>query len=286
MTVCLLCGYVGTYEIYYSEQTLSDDICTFLQCPSCSFVFLKDPIKTESIASYYHLSWESRESNKLFKEKSYRSAQTILERLERYVRPGNFLDVGAGPGYYMQVASERGWKAFGVDPAANEVSLKGNSNLRCSTLEEARFESEFFDACLVNHTLAHLSDLYGTLLEIKRVLKPRGVLFGATPNFTRLGKKRIHTEVEELIRGRHLYVFSPKTIKRILEKAHFEPFLIETSQTIVMGSKVETLEKKIRIPIRKCFQGPLRRPKELVRSYVGKFVQGPMINFFARKQNT
>jgi ubiquinone/menaquinone biosynthesis C-methylase UbiE len=130
------------------------------------------------------------------------------------------LDVGAHVGVFVEVARERGWDAWGVEPSrwAVEVGRARGLQVVQGTLRDAELDSASFDAVTMWDVVEHLLDPMTDLQEVTRLLKPGGVFCVHTINidsaFARLMGKRWPWLVEM-----HNYFFSPKTLGAMVEKA-------------------------------------------------------------------
>jgi 2-polyprenyl-3-methyl-5-hydroxy-6-metoxy-1,4-benzoquinol methylase len=105
-----------------------------------------------------------------------------LEVIEKYVRGRRLLDIGCAAGFFLELASERGWQAEGVDVSEYATEYGKNLGLKIftGTLIEASFPDQYFDAVTMWDCLMHMPDPYGTMVEINRILK-RGVFWPSTP---------------------------------------------------------------------------------------------------------
>jgi acetyltransferase-like isoleucine patch superfamily enzyme len=96
------------------------------------------------------------------------------------------LDVGCGEGYISNRIKDNCARIIGVDYSIDAVETTRNRygieayHMSCTQL---KFPAETFDKVIFTELLEHLTRLQGlnTLKEIKRVLKPGGMLVGSTP---------------------------------------------------------------------------------------------------------
>jgi ubiquinone/menaquinone biosynthesis C-methylase UbiE len=105
------------------------------------------------------------------------------------------LDLGCGPGQVGQYLRERGLRAVGLDLAIQMLLVArrrtGNRSLVTGDMRSAPFRSGSFSAVVAFYSIHHLPrPALGTVLaEIRRVLKPTGLLVIAT----HLGKSEVYT---------------------------------------------------------------------------------------------
>lgn len=91
------------------------------------------------------------------------------------------LDVGCGPGSLsMELANKVGVQGVvhAVDIQSEQFPSSHATNLHFqpASIYELPFETNTFDAVLAHAVLYHLPDQHSALLELKRVLKPNGLL--------------------------------------------------------------------------------------------------------------
>jgi SAM-dependent methyltransferase len=113
-----------------------------------------------------------------------------LAIISRHLVPGGgrFLDCGCGIGQYVRPLCERlGLDAFGVeyeqqavDTAHSDDFLK--NRVSQGDLQNLNFSNDEWDYALLNEVLGHVGDDEKVLCEVRRVLKPGGLLFVYSPN--------------------------------------------------------------------------------------------------------
>ncbi len=100
------------------------------------------------------------------------------------------LEIGCGPGANVWYAAREGFKVSGIDGSATAIAqAKARltqeglvADLRVGDISQLPFADETFDAVADNECLAHnsRSALTGILAQVKRVLKPQGLLYSRT----------------------------------------------------------------------------------------------------------
>lgn len=137
-----------------------------------------------------------------------RFRQYVLQRLDRTC---SILDFGAGRGA-LQEMNFKGCARFvaGVDtdPAVQENPFLDESRTLLQPDGTIPYQDDTFDLVLANNVLEHVQQPESCFRELYRVLKPRGVFVGKTPNIrhyvgtlARLTPHRFHEFVNEK-RGR------------------------------------------------------------------------------------
>jgi 2-polyprenyl-3-methyl-5-hydroxy-6-metoxy-1,4-benzoquinol methylase len=93
----------------------------------------------------------------------------------------SILDIGCGNGDISQYFSRRNQQT-GVD--ITDQRKDANRGFRFSIVEGGEFscDADSFDIVISNHVIEHVAHQDLHLQEIKRVLKPKGVVYLATPN--------------------------------------------------------------------------------------------------------
>ncbi|MBI5324210.1 MAG: class I SAM-dependent methyltransferase [Ignavibacteriae bacterium] len=98
----------------------------------------------------------------------------------------NLLDGGCSYGYGTRFFRKKSKNVYGIDlnPKHIEIAVKRYTdiNFKCCSLEHTEFESNFFDAIVINDVLEHTHDKIQTLNEMHRILKPGGTIIISTPH--------------------------------------------------------------------------------------------------------
>jgi SAM-dependent methyltransferase len=155
--------------------------------------------------------------------------------------PGRVLDVGAGTGLFVEASIRAGWRAFGVERSSAAVRFASKitrGSVVLGRVEDLTFD-ELFDAVTLWDVLEHLPDPRSTLVSIRHLLRPGGLVGIALPNVAgmkaRLRANHWRYYLPEL---GHLTHFSPKTLITLLRQAGFVPVLVETSGAFNLGAPV------------------------------------------------
>ncbi len=139
---------------------------------------------------------------------------------------GRLLDVGCGTGDYLSSMAALGWNCYGCDisePALTIARRKvPRAEIHCGTLEKLPFERLSFEAITLWHSLEHLHDPLGALKHIHGLLAPNGILVVAVPNIDSIEARVLGIRWVEIDIPAHLFFFSVKTLRGLLQRAGFE----------------------------------------------------------------
>lgn len=136
------------------------------------------------------------------------------------------LDVGCSSGAFLDTASRLGFRAEGVEPAAQAAqnALKARLKVFSGTLEDAHFPDTSFDAVTLFEVIEHLMSPLELLKECRRILKPEGIMLMGTGNtaswtasFMKSHWQYFHIEHH----GGHISFFNPLSMRLLAERTGF-----------------------------------------------------------------
>ena len=145
--------------------------------------------------------------------------------------PGSLLDVGAGTGDFLKLASEKGWIVSGTEPnlKATSLALKKGISLK-KTMEE--FKGENFEVITLWHVLEHIPNLDHTVDLLSELVKENGWLIIAVPNFKSYDAEYYKEFWAAYDVPRHLWHFSQDSIVKLFE----ERFILEKVEPMIFDS--------------------------------------------------
>jgi 2-polyprenyl-3-methyl-5-hydroxy-6-metoxy-1,4-benzoquinol methylase len=133
------------------------------------------------------------------------------------------LDVGCATGSLLAVLRERGWQVRGVEistPQAEYARTKRGLDVRDLPLEKNNFPENEFTLVLASHVIEHLNDPAAFVREVYRILSPGGLFLVTTPNIAGFQARLFGSRWRSAIFD-HLYLFSVKTLSRLLLQSGF-----------------------------------------------------------------
>ncbi|MEK7451515.1 MAG: class I SAM-dependent methyltransferase [Patescibacteria group bacterium] len=231
------------------------------QCENCGFVYLNPQPEWEELRRFYGGGYYMADD--LPQNKQHSPFYNFLRKAKRAIfgapnpkfwnfggAKGKFLDIGCGNGAYESyvILNYPGWEFHGVEP--NESSFRvaetvSGFQVFNGNLEDARYENNFFDAILMNHSLEHLPDPSAALKECQRILKPGGRLVIGVPNFNCPARRFFGSCWIHLDAPRHLFHFSAGVLSGMLKKAGFS--VVSARFEILSGSIIRSIAYRFNI---------------------------------------
>jgi SAM-dependent methyltransferase len=139
-------------------------------------------------------------------------------------RGGCLLEIGCGNGAILEEMKGRGWNVAGIEFDPVCVQRATARGLKCydRDLRELALPAESVDAIYMGHVIEHLYDPRTLLAECYRILKPAGRLVMVTPNAQSWGHKHYGKDWRGLEMPRHLQIFSPQSLRRLVGESGFD----------------------------------------------------------------
>ena len=230
---CNLCGGTNNRLLFQKRGLAVKEIFSIVQCTQCALIFVNPRLKKEALMKMYdeqyfkgqgfgeanYLKWAGTQEKK-------QEAEAHLAHLSSFLHlsksPTRLLEVGFGTGDFLLQGKSQGFIVEGTDisPFACKSLAEKGVKVYQGFLEEVPLLSGFYDCVVAIETMEHLPDPKAFLLEVKRILKPGGLFYHQTANFTR-HKWRGASSGYVMPEG-HLYYFTYETFKRSLTTTGFD----------------------------------------------------------------
>lgn len=239
---CNYCGsdayilvYPATRAQFASEEEWLAYRCTspsygvhgqIVRCNSCGLIYTNPRREQARLIENY-----ATVEDPLYVEESEGRRLTFrhhLRHLERFSGVGagrRLLDVGAYIGVFVEVANEAGWDAWGLEPstwAARWACERGLQVIEGALPgAENELEPASFSAVTMWDVIEHVPDPMGVFEATYTLLEPGGWIAVHTMDVDSLLARLMRRRWPWLMEM-HIYYFSRRTLRMMLEKAGFE----------------------------------------------------------------
>jgi len=236
---------------------------TYRRCPVCGIIFMDRtcPPPFEYAKEYFFESYK-KQYGKTYLEDFENIKIAGKQRLKRIIKIYShissvpqceglsqplLLDIGCAYGPFLSAAKEEGVSPVGIDPAEEavryvqeilgipaihgffpELSNDSKSQSGPHSPLPIPYSQQLFDVVTLWFVIEHFRDCAVVLAEIKRILKPGGILAFSTPSFSGIsargmdcrGRKRLNSFLSSSPAD-HYTVWSSKMCKKALSLAGF-----------------------------------------------------------------
>ncbi len=231
---CPVCNSANISFVFAAKDyTVSKETFQVWQCANCTLRFTQHVPDKNNIGPYYqsadyisHSNTSKGFINKLYHTVRSFTLQSKKNLIEKYAgkQNGHLLDIGAGTGAFASTMQKANWSVTALEPDATaRANAKKDFNIELQPSENLfKLDKNSFDAITLWHVLEHVHDLQLYIQIFFSLLKDNGVLIIAVPNYTSYDAK----EYAEFWAGydvpRHLYHFSPQSMKLLLQQHNFK----------------------------------------------------------------
>lgn len=254
---CGFCKEKASVALYPTDD-ISGNWYGINQCANCSAYFLAPRPTPEQLGEAYQKEYYGQGEDK-FKESwienlldkfRERRANLITHHLDD---TGKVLDIGCGNGRFLSLVHKHSKaEMHGIElpgGSAERAAKIPGIKLKIGALQADDYEPQTFDAITLFHVFEHLDEPKENLEIITRILKPGGLLVMSFPNIDSWQSRLFKGKWFHVDAPRHLFFFSPKDFKALMESYGFETigekhFNLEYNPYGTQQSILNVLQKK------------------------------------------
>lgn len=212
-----------------------------VQCSGCSLVWLQNPPAPSEMGQHYGAAYDRSIAGAGEEPDHWKGRREVLLQ---HKPGGSILDLGCSSGGFLASVQSPSWKLFGIE-MSQEVALRAEA--RCGAqvfvgdILDAPFPPESFDAITCFHVFEHLYQPKEVLSKISTWLKPGGVFYTMMPNIDSAGARIFGSYWYALELPRHLYHFSPASLRALGKTVGLEEVSITTHREVFIENSVRYL---------------------------------------------
>jgi len=283
---CPVCGQVGAREWLQAPDRLHgrQEKYTLLRCPGCSLVWLSQPPAPEEMHRHYTDAYDRLISSA--GEDSPDRWGFRNEALRPYKQSGALLDLGCSSGSFLESVRGNSWKLHGIEMSsetARAAERRSGAEVFVGDILEAPFPPDSFDVITCFDVLEHLYEPRRVMARVREWLKPGGIFYVLIPNVDSAEARVFGSYWHGLELPRHLFHYSPASLKFLLESAGLQEVSLETRRNPAVGTSLryvwDDLFRSVGVrqtPV--AYRGgaslPWRAARRVVRMTVLRFLLG------------
>jgi SAM-dependent methyltransferase len=238
---CPICGQERPKEWLRAPDRLHGrkEKYTLVRCPDCALVWLSGPPNPEEMHLHYTDAY-----HKLISAAGDNPEERWRERkadLLRYKQSGALLDLGCSSGSFLEFMGSKSWKLHGIEMSAEgarTAEARSGARVFVGNILDAPFASESLDVITCFDVLEHLYEPRQVMEKVANWLKPGGVFYVQVPNIDSAEGRVFRTYWHGLELPRHLFHYSPTSLKFLAESAGLSVVSLETRRNPAVGTSL------------------------------------------------
>lgn len=230
---CVFCG-SGRCSTYPTRDAKDGKPLTIAACLDCGLVQLRDLPDDSALSRFYATDYrqEYRKAAQPKPRHIYNAglaAQRRLDLMAPWVQPGQkLLDIGAGGGEFVYLATRRGLEAEGIDPNGGYLDFARAAYgvpLRLAEVADLQGRARF-DVITMFHVLEHLAHPADVVAQVHYLLLDGGIFVVEVPNFgsPALAPGNVFFKA-------HITYFTPPSLQ-LLMADRFETLMVEADKVL------------------------------------------------------
>ena len=187
---CPVCGGEPVRKYKAVAHDEPNAMVSIVECGRCQMAWQYPLRRTkEESANYFTQKYIRQENGTYFDPEMRRQIALMQADYVCSLKPnrGRILDVGAGDGVFLDVASDLGWKGIGIEPAGIREQRQKELICKGITLVQGTFDElppdVRFDVITLWDVIEHVDEPIGLLKAVYGRLKPDGIVLLETGNY-------------------------------------------------------------------------------------------------------
>ena len=153
-------------------------------------------------------------------------------------KKGKILEIGSGHGFFLEMMRKEGFDMTGIDISKEKRRIaKKVTKVKVLdvNINEENLNLGPFDAVVLFHVLEHIADPVMFLKNIRRILKPKGVVVVEVPNCNDFQLDLNKSYRDFYWQRAHIHYYTPNILKRIFKASGL-------SKTRIIGTHRYSIE--------------------------------------------
>jgi SAM-dependent methyltransferase len=209
-----------------------------MRCEACSLVWLCRPPKPSDMHLHYTDAYD-----RLISAAGDDPGRWgfRLDAIARFKKSGALLDLGCSSGSFLESMRGEAWQLFGIEMsarAARTAEARSGAQVFIGEILDVQFPSESFDVVTCFDVLEHVYEPRRVMQRIAEWLKPGGIFYVLVPNVDSAEGRVFRGYWHGLELPRHLFHFSPRSLRFLAETAGLHEVSLETRRNPAVGTSL------------------------------------------------
>lgn len=213
-----------------------------MRCQVCALVWLSGPPKPAEMYLHY-----TDEYHRLISAAGVNSPVRWRDRkatLGLYKTSGSLLDLGCSSGSFLESLPRNCWKLYGIEMSAEgakTAEARTGAEVFVGDVLDAPFSPGSFDVITCFDVLEHVYEPRRVMARVSEWLKPGGIFYVLVPNIDSAEARVFGSYWHGLELPRHLFHYSPTSLKFLAESAGLQAVSLETRRNPAVGTSLRYL---------------------------------------------
>ena len=239
---CPICGseQVADFLTAPDRFHLRTEMYHLVRCSSCDGVWLANPPQPDEMGDHYtedyHKGIMAAGEGSVAARWKYPRV-----RIGSYKQGGRILDIGCSSGGFLSTMRGSSWDLYGIEmeeSTAERARARTGAHVFVGDAVNAPFLPDTFDVITSFDLLEHVYSPREFLTKVFEWLKPGGIYYAMMPNIDSWEAKLFKTHWYGLELPRHLFHFSPRSVRYLMNKIGFEEVCVKTPRVSYMQRSV------------------------------------------------
>jgi len=239
---CPICGggRVAEFLVAPDRFHLRKELYRLVRCSSCNAVWLATPPKAEEMGLHYtedyHKGIMAGGEAAVASRWKYPRRRIALHK-----QGGAILDIGCSSGGFLSTMKGPSWDLYGIEmeqSTAERARANTGANIFVGDAVAAPFLPSTFDVITSFDVLEHVYSPRTFLTKVFEWLKPGGIYYAMMPNIDSWEARLFRTHWYGLELPRHLFHFSPRSLRYLMTELSFEEVCVKTPAESYMQRSV------------------------------------------------
>ena len=196
------------------------------KCHECSLIYISPRPMIDEVIDIYghnnaHISAQSHIDGSYLKRLYARHSLRILKK---FIKNGALLEIGSGAGYFLDEARKAGFDPHGIELNPEQARfMQETLHIPCEQkpLSAHSFSAQTFDVIFHSDVISHFHNPIKEFHTMHALLRDNGYLIFETGNIGDVATS-YYSLFSSFQYPDHLFFFSEKTLRLLLEKTGFE----------------------------------------------------------------